>query len=152
MKRFLFLLMGSLLVLVMVTAARPVQAEQRLEIPYVISIPDQGWWTGIAITNRSDEVMTQLVLKFITNSGEEGSTPVFEDYQTLLSPIPRRAILVDTLANLYAGSGNTMHPPELPSPVGSVILSYPGEVPFSVTVFIGSPTGFSYQVFKSSAP
>jgi len=152
MRKNLVLLVGALLMLLMVVAVQPAGAEQRVEIPYVVSMPDLGWWTGLAITNNGDLVMTQVVLKFTTNSGAEGSTPVFEDYQTLLPPIARRAILVDTLDNLYAGSGNTMHPPELPSQIGSVVISYPGDVPFSVTMFVGNPDGFAYQVFKSSAP
>ena len=150
MKKIFILLAGFSLLLVSLVAVAPVAAKQQVEIPYVVSLPDQGWWTGFAITNNGDQAITLLKLKFITDAGQEGSSPIFDDYQTLLAPIAKHAMRVNTLANLYAGEGDSLHPPELPSAYGSVVLSHPGDEPFSVTVFIGNPAGFAYQVFQSS--
>ncbi|MBN2707279.1 MAG: hypothetical protein JXR89_12690 [Deltaproteobacteria bacterium] len=136
---------------------------QQVKIPYVVSMPDAGWWTGIAITNDSGEIITNMELAFTTASGYSGlifktravTEPIVGpigpivpiSYTTTLEDIAAHAILVNTLDALYTGSGSKT----LPSETGSIVLSHTGSAPFYVTLYIGNPEGFAFQVFKSES-
>ncbi len=131
----------------------PVEGEapgQEVNIPYVVSISENGWWTGISITNDSDVSLEGMRLQFRTATGADGYRPnkiaPFVKYETVLEEIGPRAMLVGTLSKLYSGG---IAIKQLPSEYGSVRLYHPGDDPFSVTVYIGGPSGFAYQVFRS---
>ncbi len=137
---------------------------QQVKIPYVVSMDDAGWWTAFAITNNSGDPITDMTLYFTTSAGASGFTlPVLDDpfdppklaipgifinYSTVLDEIAGNAILINTLPALYTGDGTKT----LPSDAGSVILAHTGDEPFSVTVYIGSPTGFAFNVKNSESP
>ncbi|MBN2808821.1 MAG: hypothetical protein JXR80_04940 [Deltaproteobacteria bacterium] len=139
-------------------------AGQTVKIPYVVS-DDSGWWTGLAITNHSSSAITDMKLYFTTDTGASSnleSPPVMKTaildpdpmiilpiyYNTALPEIAGNAILTNTLTGLYTGEGSKT----LPSNAGSVVLTHSGNQEFSVTVYIGGPTGFAFQVFNSELP
>ena len=162
-KKQLLLIIATILCALILSSSMTFAAGQQVKIPYVISMDDAGWWTGIAITNNSGDPITDMKLSFTTNEGASGSywkipepptppfqplertvSPIFVPYETNLAEIDGYAQLSDSLPNLYAKT--------LPSETGSVILSHTGSEEFSVTVYIGSPTGFAFQVFNSTGP
>lgn len=167
-KQILLIIAAILWALVISSSISLAASGQQVKIPYVVSMADAGWWTGIAITNDSGDPITDMKLTFITNNGNSGAFitlkgdfyfepgpigpapigKVWMSYATDLAEIAGHAQLVDTLAGLYAGEGIKT----LPSDYGSVVLSHTGSEQFSVTVYIGSPDGFAYQVFKSESP
>lgn len=147
---------------------------QQVKIPYVVSMPGSGWWTGIAITNNANATIADMEILFTTTAGISGHTifaktsaggldpaevfepipgpvepmPIYVNYSTELDEIAPYAMLVNTLDGFYAGdSGKT-----LPAETGSITLYHSGSAAFSVTVYIGSPEGFAFQVFHSTAP
>ncbi len=166
-KKQLLLIIATILCALILSSSMTFAAGQQVKIPYVISMDDAGWWTGIAITNNSGGSITDMKLSFTTNAGVSGwywkipdPTPplpliertappgIFVPYATNLVEIDGYAQLSDSLANLYASDGAK----NLPSETGSVILSHTGSEEFSVTVYIGSPDGFAFQVFNSTGP
>ena len=168
-KKQLLLIIATILCALILSSSMTFAAGQQVKIPYVISVEDTGWWTGIAITNNSGGSITDMKLSFTTNEGVSGwywkipepPTPplqplsertappgVFTPYATNLEEIEGYALLSGSLANLYAGENKK----NLPSETGSVILSHTGSEEFSVTVYIGSPDGFAFQVFNSTGP
>lgn len=162
MSRKQTLLITATLLCALILSTTPTLAAsgQEVKIPYVVSMSSSGWWTGIAITNGSGNPITDMVLAFTTDDGDPGALMLLENrrefqppidyYETELDDIPGNAILSGTLASLYAGKG--LVPKTLPSEIGSVVLAHIGDEPFKVTVSIGSPNGFAYQVFESNSP
>ncbi len=164
MKRKQILLIAATLLCALILSSSSALAAsgQEVRVPYVVSSDDGSWWTGIAITNGASSAITDMELAFTTDTGSSGYTsksPMFENdrelfpfvyYKTDLAEIAGDAILIDSLPNLYAGTD--IVPKTLPSEAGSVIFSHTGDEPFFVTVYIGGPTGFAYQVFESNAP
>ena len=160
-----FLLIAGLFCALIIFGASTVMSAQQVKIPYVVS--GDGWWTGIAITNSADTEIEDMKLSFTTKDGATGhfaffKTAVFEPIDDKVDPIipvkrwipytseiptiAKRALVAKTIDNFYAGEGST----SLPSSSGSVIFSHPGDEKFSVTVYIGGPNGFAFQVFESS--
>lgn len=154
-----------LLVLLLCSAQVYAVGGQQVKIPYVISMPGSGWWTGIAITNNANEPITDMEILFFTNSGHSGYNiggtkeimepidppeipSIYIEYSTELDEIDAYAMLVNTLDGFYAGDSTKT----LPTETGSIILSHSGSAQFSVTVYIGNPDGFAFQVFESTSP
>ncbi|MEA1921363.1 MAG: hypothetical protein U9N63_01780 [Pseudomonadota bacterium] len=160
-KKQLLLIIATILCALIISSSMTFAASgQQVKIPYVVS--DGSWWTGIAITNNSGDPITDMLLSFTTDEGKSGgffqppkpppgppvlereALPLFIPYSTELAEIDGYAQLTNSLATLYGRN--------LPSDSGSVILSHTGSESFSVTVYIGSPTGFAFQVFNSTGP
>ncbi len=166
-----FLLIAGLFCALIIFGASTVMSAQQVKIPYVVS--GDGWWTGIAITNDSDTAIEDMKLYFTTKAGTSGhyfynktALPpaidpdlhpdldpgiiipgkVWVDYKSDISTIPKRALIAKTIDDFYAGEGSA----SLPSTSGSVVFNHPGDEKFSVTVYIGSSTGFAFQVFEST--
>ena len=154
MRKFGFLVLSCLIMVVVWSFSVATVSAQEVKIPYVVSMG--GWWTGIAITNDSDDPIDDMSMSFITDKGKSCSTmPNFKTsngdrersaslcvpYIRTLDVIAPHAILINTVEGLFNGS--------LPSNAGSVVLSSENGGSFSVTVYIGSPSGFAYQVFHS---
>jgi hypothetical protein len=155
MRKLGFMVLSCLMVVAVWSFSATVVSAQTVKIPYVISM--DGWWTGIAITNESDDPIDDMLMFFTTDEGEscssnfklqtreevqgEKTIEVCFPYSRKLDEIAPGAILVNTIEGLYDG--------KLPSKMGSVELSSSNGGPFSVTVYIGSPSGFAYQVFYS---
>ncbi len=137
---------------------------QQVKVPYVVS--SDSWWTGIAITNNSDEAITDMTLYYTTKDGVQGEfvpiksrglvleptqpiiKKIFAPYKTTLPTISGHAMLLNTLNGLYKGDSNKT----LPLSPGSIILKNNGDQKFSVTVYIGSGEGFAFQTFESTNP
>ena len=159
-KQLLLITAAVLCALILSSSSALAASGQEVRVPYVVSSSDGSWWTGIAITNGSGNAITDMELAFTTDTGSsrylitlDGNNLEFLPYvyyKTDLAEIAGNAILIDSLPNLYAGTG--IVPKTLPSEAGSVIFSHTGDEPFFVTVYIGGPTGFAYQVFESNAP
>ncbi len=164
-----FLLIASLFCALVICSSSIALSAQQVKIPYVIS--GDGWWTGIAITNESDNSIEGMKISYTTNDGASGiyvyiRSAVFEpitppgeidpptlskiwmDYETSLATIDGHAIVAKTINDFYSSDGAKT----LPSDRGSVIFSHEGSEKFYVTVYIGSATGFAFQVFESTAP
>ena len=164
-KQLLLLTATLLCALILSSSSALAVGGQQVKIPYVVSMDDVGWWTGIAITNNSSSSITDMKLAFTKDNGANGwympplliAPPPSERsvipgplmlYETDLDTIAGNAILSGTLAALYAGEGTK----SLPSDIGSVILYHTGSESFTVTVSIGNDNGFAYYVFESEGP
>ncbi len=159
MKKRTLLIAATLLCALILSSSYALSAQQ-VEVPYVVS--GDGWWTGIAITNKSGDPITDMKLSFTTDEGVSGyNLPSFDPpvktaipgifitYSTNLDEIAGHAMQVDLLSTLYTGEGTKT----LPSDRGSVIFSHTGDEEFYVTAFVGGPDGgFAYQVFESDSP
>ena len=160
-KRLLLIITTILCTLIISSSLALAVGGQQVKIPYVVSTGD--WWTGIAITNNSGDQITDMKLYFTTDRGNSNSWglravlpgPVIPgpiipsplvNYSTNLEEIAGYALLVDTIANLYTGDGTNT----LPYDAGSLIFSHTGSEQFTITVYIGSPLGFAFQVFEST--
>jgi len=169
-----FLLIACLFCALIICSSSIALSAQQVKIPYVIS--GDGWWTGIAITNESDDSIEDMKLSYTTNEGASGvyvyirkavigpidpplgpgeiKPPVpalpkiWMAYETNLEAIDGHALVAKTINGFYSGDGAKT----LPSDSGSVVFSHEGSEKFYVTVYIGSATGFAFQVFESTAP
>jgi len=165
-KKQLLLIIATIMCALILSSSMTFATEE-VKIPYVISA--DGWWTGIAITNNSGDPITDMKLYFTTNTGASSASmlpiktlvlgpvipgPVIPGpiiphtifFNTTLNEIPAHAQLTNTIDGFYTGVGTKT----LPSGTGSVVFSNPGNEEFSVTVYIGSPNGFAFQVFNST--
>ena len=168
-----FLLIACLFCALIICNSTIALSAQQVKIPYVVS-GYGGWWTGIAITNESDNSIDDMTLYFTTDEGASGRNvirlgvdpiipgpikpnpiipgpikpvPLWLAYKASVPEISKHSILAKTLADLYGANAT------LPSQRGSIVLSHTGSEKFSVTLYIGNPTGgFGFQVFKSTAP
>ncbi len=162
-----FLLIACLFCALIICSSSIAMSAQQVKIPYVIS--GDGWWTGIAITNESDDSIDDMKLSYTTNEGASGvyvyirkavgpiAPPggvnpiipkIWSAYETNLAAIDGHALVAKTIDDFYSGDGTKT----LPSDSGSVVFSHEGAEKFYVTVYIGSATGFAFQVFESTAP
>jgi hypothetical protein len=161
-----FLLVASLFCALIICSSSIALSAQQVKIPYVVS--GDGWWTGIAITNESDDSIEDLKLTYTTNKGASGEyvyikkavigpidpphgpviPKIWMAYETNLEAIDGHSIVAKTINDFYSGDGAKT----LPSDSGSVVFRHEGSEKFYVTVYIGSATGFAFQVFESSAP
>ncbi|MCK5539401.1 MAG: hypothetical protein KAI69_00620 [Deltaproteobacteria bacterium] len=162
-KQLLLLVAALFCALILSSSSALAVSGQQVKVPYVVSMSDVGWWTGIAITNNSGSAITDMKLAFTKDNGSSGwympplmAPPPSErsvagilmPYETDLDTISGYAILSGTMASLYAGEGTKT----LPSDVGSVIFYHTGSESFTVTVSIGNANGFAYYVFESEGP
>jgi len=161
-NRFLFV--TSLLCALILGYSAIAMSAQQVKVPYVVS--NGSWWTGIAITNESNDPIDDMTIYYTTKDGVQGKWSVpfrktvdsnnklvlikkkWIPYSTSLPTIAGHAILVNTVDGLYKGSGTKT----LPSDPGSIILKHNGNQKFSVTVYIGSGSGFAFQTFESTNP
>ncbi len=168
-----FLLIACLFCALIICSSSIAMSAQQVKIPYVVS--GDGWWTGIAITNESDDSIDDMKLSYTTNEGASGvyvyirkavigpiAPPgpgiidphapiipkIWSAYETNLAAIDGHALVAKTIDDFYSGDGTKT----LPSDSGSVVFSHEGAEKFYVTVYIGSATGFAFQVFESTAP
>jgi hypothetical protein len=162
-----FLLIASLFCALIICSSSIAMSDQQVKIPYVIS--GDGWWTGIAITNESDNAIEDMTLYYTTDKGASGTffatrsavigpggpggpgdlpQKVWTAYKTNIGAIDKNSIVAKTVTDFYSGDGAKI----LPSNSGSVVFSHEGSEKFYVTVYIGSATGFAFQVFESTAP
>ena len=156
------MLITSLLCTLILGVSATVMSAQQVKVPYVVS--SDSWWTGIAITNDSDQEINDMTIYYTTKDGVQGTfvplhkvafepvepiqPKVFVPYKTALPAISGHAMLINTLDGLYKGDSNKT----LPSAPGSIILKHSGNQKFSVTVYIGSGEGFAFQTFESTNP
>ena len=90
MRKKQLLLITATLLCALILSSSPAFAisGQQVKIPYVVSMDDVGWWTGIAITNNSGSSITDMKLAFTKDNGSNGwYMPPF-----LIAPPPIRAL------------------------------------------------------------
>ena len=152
---------GFIVVLVLLLSATftmAAPAGYKVDVPYVMSTAT-GWWTGIAITNRSGDTISGMKLYFWTDEGNSGQfitpklapadpiepiMPIWLSYSATLDDVPGYGLLVGSLPDLYDGT--------LPSETGSISIVNEGLETFSATIYIGNADGgFSYNVFEAEA-
>lgn len=115
----------------MLSAPGALLASEIVEIPY--AVVDNGWWSGLAITNTSPSAISPIV--YLTTSDGE-------NYCTGIGSIAPGEIFAERVENIFTGV-------ELSSRVSLQVASN-NAVAFGATLFIGqSSGGFGFQEFMS---
>lgn len=114
-------------------------AGQEVVIPYALTV--EGWESGLAITNLSDEDIDQLAIDFYPSDGD---FQVQRD-RAVIDSVGARAMVVEQATNLYPGES-------FATGQYSLRIFHSGDQPFGVAIFVlNMVQGFGFQQFKSEA-
>lgn len=111
----------------------PVLAGQEVMVSY--AVVDDQWWSGLCVHNLSGKDQEFWIAQY-------SSDGIYKKGNTFT--LPRRAMKVDLLENFFDGGLNDTR-------VSTIIFTPQSDEVFTVTLFVGTDTGFAFQTFTSTS-
>ncbi len=137
MKRFNAKIFFAFFLSVLFAVPLTGMAGQEILVPY--SLNNSNWSSGLAITNLSDETISQLAIDFYPS---DGNFDVGRD-RAVLDEIGPRAMVSGLATEFYPGDA-------LPTDTYSLRIFHAGDKPFGIALFVSSfGGGFGFQQFFS---